>query len=686
MPSIDGVNDFAASATFETSISSPFINGLFFAQYDPAGLFFGIEHPDVAAVLAAENYHFVVYLDDGSGDGLTSGRYINAQSPLLPFAATHAIEVNLGSGDAWLYTPVGENWDAVFSLEYQENGTFAEFLLPMDSFAPANSYRVVGYQLFSGFGFESSYSIAPTDGFDGVPSGFDPDVTSFLTIAGNQPPTYSIRGTLTILENAAIGAVIGRIAVRDPEGDAVTTFVSSPFEASTGLIRATEDFFGTQPGTNASSVFLTDGLNPIGPIAIAIRVIDVQEGTLAVDPLTGTELDDHAIIVANTAAETFSSGNGDDTAFLQLGGPLEHLDGFDGGLGSDTADFSKEIVSVWVDLAYPGAQAWTSRSIDYQGSNEFWATLTGVENIVGTSLSDAVWGDVGDNTYGFVGTGSAFIDYFNGREGDDTADFSRMPSAVWVDLEWPDTQAWGSNESYAIGVNSNTQLMRLIDVENITGTYFSDTALGNTLDNTYRFIGNDTSNPVVYDHFDGRGGSDTIDFSLFDSAVWVNLAFAGPQAWTSDDFLATGASATRAIATLASVENATGSAFDDFVAGASGANVIDGGLGNDFLFGGGAADTFLFKPGFGVDIVRDFTDTDGADDDIIDLTHLSIADIDDISISDLEEDVVYNGTTYTGPKVEILIPDVFERPQSIIVLGATVASLSSDDFRFLTEV
>jgi len=62
--------------------------------------------------------------------------------------------------------------------------------------------------------------------------------------------------------------------------------------------------------------------------------------------------------------------------------------------------------------------------------------------------------------------------------------------------------------------------------------------------------------------------------------------------------------------TLQGIENLVGSDFRDLLTGNAGANVLDGGLGNDVLTGGGGNDKFLFRfdqgsPGF--DLVTDFT-------------------------------------------------------------------------------
>jgi Ca2+-binding RTX toxin-like protein len=59
-----------------------------------------------------------------------------------------------------------------------------------------------------------------------------------------------------------------------------------------------------------------------------------------------------------------------------------------------------------------------------------------------------------------------------------------------------------------------------------------------------------------------------------------------------------------------------GGAGDDIINGGAGDDNLTGGDGNDTLTGGGGNDTFVFKAGFGADIITDFQD--GLD--LIDLT------------------------------------------------------------------
>src|SRR6185436_12507241 len=78
-----------------------------------------------------------------------------------------------------------------------------------------------------------------------------------------------------------------------------------------------------------------------------------------------------------------------------------------------------------------------------------------------------------------------------------------------------------------------------------------------------------------FDKVDGRAGNDTLDFSRFASAVWVDLSYSGApgEAWTMDRATLDGGT-WRAIADVASVENVVGSAHSDQLWGGADDNVL----------------------------------------------------------------------------------------------------------------
>jgi hypothetical protein len=94
------------------------------------------------------------------------------------------------------------------------------------------------------------------------------------------------------------------------------------------------------------------------------------------------------------------------------------------------------------------------------------------------------------------------------------------------------------------------------------------------------------------DSLDGGAGTDTADYSDSASGIIADLA-AGTG--TGGDALGD---------TYTSIENVTGSDYNDTLTGDANANVLNGGAGNDTLNGGDGSDLFMFQMGGGTDTVN----------------------------------------------------------------------------------
>lgn len=145
------------------------------------------------------------------------------------------------------------------------------------------------------------------------------------------------------------------------------------------------------------------------------------------------------------------------------------------------------------------------------------------------------------------------------------------------------------------------------------------------------------------DRLDGGNGNDTASYTSADAGVTVSLAIIGPQntGFGNDTLIAienltgsafadtlTGDDAGNIIAGGRGADDISGGKGDDLLHGGGGADQISGGAGldritggagNDTLNGGGGADIFVFAPGGDHDTVFNFTDTNQASDDRIDV-------------------------------------------------------------------
>lgn len=199
------------------------------------------------------------------------------------------------------------------------------------------------------------------------------------------------------------------------------------------------------------------------------------------------------------------------------------------------------------------------------------------------------------------------------------------------------------------------------------------------------------------DRLDGGSGVDRVDYSASNEGIDIVLNNSGRKGDGGD----AGGDA------LISIENVTGSAFDDLVTGSSAANrigtgagtdviqglagndVLSGGAGNDMLIGGSGrdlliggtgddvlsggadADTFRFTEirGFGDDVVQDFETRDV----IQILREDGVDDFDDLSISQIEVNLA-NGSTRTDTVIEL--------DRGVITLEDTDFALEASNFDF----
>lgn len=165
-------------------------------------------------------------------------------------------------------------------------------------------------------------------------------------------------------------------------------------------------------------------------------------------------------------------------------------------------------------------------------------------------------------------------------------------------------------------------------------------------------LGNDTlEGGPGDDRLFGGEGLDTASYSSAGSGVQVDLSKSGSQR--------TGAGADW----LTSVENLIGSGFADRLRGNSEINVIDGGGGDDLLFGGRGADHFVFDAGDGADRITDFED--GLD--LLDLRGYAGAAYSNTSIA----------SVFGGHTLITLVGG-----ESILLVKVGSASISEADFLF----
>jgi Ca2+-binding RTX toxin-like protein len=267
-----------------------------------------------------------------------------------------------------------------------------------------------------------------------------------------------------------------------------------------------------------------------------------------------------------------------------------------GGAGNDTASYaSAGNAGVIASLANPSENT----------GDAFGDTYISIENLTGSAGNDILTGDAGDNIlkggagndvlYGGAGNdileggdgddileGGLGADILRGGAGNDTASYARAQEAVTV---WLDSSAPGA-------VNTGEALGDTFDsIENITGSRFNDKLVGDAGNN--RLDGGDGDDILIggagADTLIGGAGSDTASYENAQTGVVASLF--RPADNTGD---AQGD-------TYNSIENLTGSDFDDVLIGNAESNVLSGGIGDDRFIGHGGGDRYF--GGVGTDTV-----------------------------------------------------------------------------------
>ncbi len=306
---------------------------------------------------------------------------------------------------------------------------------------------------------------------------------------------------------------------------------------------------------------------------------------VTVENIIGSDGDD--ILRGDDGNNTIDGSLGNDWIMGGLGN-----DRLDGGLhffvpdpdsprsnGGDGISYASATANMVIDLSdgrATGQGTDTLLRIEHvAGAVQHTNTIIGngaANTLEGGERNDTIQGEAGNDTI----IGSSGKDVLRGGSGNDFI----------VKASNPDDQLGGDSQFF--GGDGNDTL--------VTGTGRDRVAGDAGNDIIFATRGNDTYN--------GGSGSDEVDFteskSGLTAAVIATVATSGPGANTGTSKIGV----TTVKFTFISIENLTGTKFDDKLTGSTSGNVLEGGAGDDTLDGGGGPDTLRGGAGDDTYIVK----------------------------------------------------------------------------------
>jgi Ca2+-binding RTX toxin-like protein len=300
-------------------------------------------------------------------------------------------------------------------------------------------------------------------------------------------------------------------------------------------------------------------------------------------------------IIGNGSPNRLVGNGGDDRLFGNAGADIleggpddDHLRGgsgdifgsvgdlLNGGDGFDTAYYDDSIVGVAIDLLDGSAQ----------GDTATGDIFISIENLFGSFFADALYGDGNANIlWGWFGDdileGRGGGDDFLGGDGNDTVYYDLSNAGVTVDLR------------LGIGVDGDAQGDSFVDIENLLGSPFDDTLIG---DDKANVLAGEGANDILIgregpDTLIGGANIDTADYSQSAQSIDARLDLGqgfGLGDSQGDLFF--------------EIENVIGSSYGDSLYGDGNANRLQGGVGHDHLQGGDGAD--ILDGGDDIDTAR----------------------------------------------------------------------------------
>lgn len=461
-------------------------------------------------------------------------------------------------------------------------------------------------------------------------SGFA-DMAGEIFDGGNQVDVLSFGGTGSLVHDLTNDTLLSieELRLESPVGNQTRKVKLDADVIDNGLsIGADISFYSLTGFAQIEFVMGTDTVLGLSFLQVlgtgASRLSMLVTGDNNDEFITGSSIQDTLLgsggvdeLYGNQGRDTLDGGTGNDTLF---GG--EDDDEITGGAGGDAifgGDGSRDNANYEASNAGITVNLFAGTASGGHASGD---TLTDIEDLTGSGFNDVLTGNNAANILdGGAGddriAGGGGADEIIGGAGlHDIAYYSASDSGVTVSLSTGGTVTGG----HAIGdtLNGIEDLTGSVHADNLSGNSFGNTLRGGGLHDNLNAAGNDdflygdAGDDLLIggtgaDRVDGGAGTDTASWSTADARIIANLlanTATGSGQGVGD--------------ALVSIENLTGSAFNDILTGNNASNVLTGSSGNDTIFGNGGVDAL--GGGSGLDILNGGSGNDlmngGADADI----------------------------------------------------------------------
>jgi len=416
----------------------------------------------------------------------------------------------------------------------------------------------------------------------------------------------------------------------------------------------------TLPGNySAYSVALTlDGAAITHIASSALITVKGAEHLVFADQ--NLPLNPNASITGTAANETLEGGSGDDTIIDVAGNDIvmgrlgdDYIsvsDGafgnINGGMGIDTLTYEDVASPMLINLKWQFSQ-----SEDWNTGN--W--IVAIENVIGTDFNDTIAGDSSEN-------------FLDGGLGLDTLSYIDADEGISVSL----------SAGTAQGATLFERSDMLANFENVIGSSYSDTLIGNNGDNY--LAGDDYFDDLGYgDSIAGMDGNDSIGASdgqdFYDGGSGHDLL--SYEGWYSDFSvdLSTGeATLGGNTQTLSGIEDIVAGGGNDLINGDVSDNYIRADSGDDTVSSGGGNDTL--EGGYGADCL-----TGGSGNDIF--VYSSIYESNTLGSADTIADFVIGDDIIDLSRIDV-DPSTFS-DDAFTFVGASAFSSTAGELRYFTS-